>query len=381
MLSIAITGKPNSGKSTFFRAASLARAEIASYPFTTIDANHGISYVRTRCVCTELSRECDSCVNGNRFTPVGLIDVAGLVPDAYQGRGLGNQFLDHLRRANAIIHVVDASGRTDFEGNYVENHDPLRDVDFLDKEITMWLYGILKRRWDRILRKSESERVSVEKLISEYLAGIGITESHVKTAISTLDTFRSNDELVKFAGLLRKLSKPIALAANKMDVAPDENIERLREIGANSCSAEAELALRSAAKNGLIRYLPGDPDFIITGELSDQQEKGLEVIRALLDQYGSAGVQKIINHVVFDLLDRILVYPVEDENRFCDKNGRILPDSFLMKKGASPKDLAYEIHTDIGEGFLYAVDARTRNRLGDSYELKNDDVIKIAYVD
>ena len=115
--------------------------------------------------------------------------------------------------------------------------------------------------------------------------------------------------------------------------------------------------------------------------LSDAQKQALSKIRLLMKKNGGTGIQKCINETVFKLLDLIVVYPVEDENRFTDKKGNILPDAFLMKKGSrSPKDLAFMVHTDIGKSFLFAVDARTRMRLAEEHELKNGDIVKIVSV-
>ena len=119
-MEIGVVGKPNVGKSTFFNACSLGNAEVAAYPFTTIKPNRAVAAVRTRCVCRELGVEDNPrnsrCVGGERFVPIEVIDVAGLVPKAHEGRGLGNQFLDELRRASVLIHVVDTAGATDAEG-------------------------------------------------------------------------------------------------------------------------------------------------------------------------------------------------------------------------------------------------------------------------
>ena len=98
----------------------------------------------------------------------------------------------------------------------------------------------------------------------------------------------------------------------------------------------------------------------------------------MIETFGSTGVQECINRTVFELLDLIVVYPVEDEGKWSDKNGNMLPDAYLMKRGSTCHDLAYQIHTEIGDRFLYAVDARTRLRLGEKHELKNGDVIKIV---
>lgn len=387
-MTIGLAGKPNAGKSTFFRAATLADAEIANYPFTTIDANIGITYVRAECPCVTRDKRCGNCSDGIRYVPIELIDVAGLVPDAHLGKGRGNAFLDDLRQAQAIIHVIDASGATDSEGNPVNigEHNPLDDVDFLNRELTMWIYGILRRNWDRLSRKIQAEGLKMEHILAEQLAGAGVDENHINYALSDckLDknhTKWTDDDLINLCDTIRILSKPTIIAANKSDIAPAENISRLEALDQPvvSTSAAAELALRSAAKSKAIKYEPGDNDFtIISEQLSPAQEKGLENVRTLMHRMDGTGIQKCINSAVFKLLDLIIVYPVEDEGKWTDKKGRMLPDAFLMKKGSSAHDLAYRIHTDIGSHFLYAVDARTKMRLGEKHELNDGDVVKIV---
>ncbi|MFU8766822.1 MAG: redox-regulated ATPase YchF [Candidatus Methanoperedens sp.] len=387
-VSLALAGKPNCGKSTFFKAVTMADVEIANYPFTTIDANHGVAYVRTQCPCRELELECGRCSEGVRFVPIEMIDVAGLVPDAHKGRGLGNAFLDNLRQAKAIIHVIDASGGTDIEGNLVDTgtHDPLDDIGFLENEITMWIFGILKRNWERFARKVQSEGSKLETTIANQLEGAGVTEIHVRTALSKLEVARdkpaswTNEQMIKLSDILREESKPVIIAANKIDIAPPGNVSKLKEIGAVPVSAVSESALRLADKSGAIKYIPGDDDFKESPGLNEAQKKALSKLRALLKENGGTGVQKCVNEAVFGLLDLIVVYPVEDENKFTDKNGRVLPDAFLLKKGSTPKDLAFMVHTDIGKGFLYAVDAHTKMRMGEKHELKSGDIVKIVAV-
>jgi len=387
-ISIALAGKPNSGKSTFFKAATLANVEIANYPFTTIDANHGVGYVRTPCPCRELKLDCGNCRDGARFVPIEMIDVAGLVPDAHKGRGLGNEFLDNLRQAKAIIHVIDASGGTDIEGNPVAvgSHDPLGDIEFLAHEITMWMAGILNRNWERLSRKVNAEGLKIEETIAAQLEGAGITEAHVRTILSRMRLPRdkpqvwTKEQIIELSDMLRVESKPLIIAANKIDIASQENIERLVEKGAIPVSGATEVVLRLADKSGAIKYIPGDADFVESPNLSGPQREALSKIRLLLKKNGGTGIQKCINETVFKLLELIVVYPVEDENRFTDKKGTILPDAFIMKKGSTPKDLAFMIHTDIGKSFLHAVDARTKMRLGEKHELKNGDIVKIVSV-
>jgi len=393
---VGIVGKPNVGKTTFFVAATLAPAEIAPYPFTTIKPNRGVGYLRVKCVCREFGVKDNpvnsACIDGNRLIPVELIDCAGLVPDAWRGRGLGNQFLDEIRKADALIHVVDASGSTDIEGRPCRpgEHDPVEDVRFLEREITMWMVQILKRDWRKLARRVELAGLKLVEALERRLSGLAIRRSHIVEAIRAVGldpskpTSWSDDDLYKFADELRKASKPMLIAANKVDIpAADENVERLRETGylVVPCCAEAELALRRAAEKGLIKYLPGDPDFEVLdpSRLTSQQAKALEAIRErVLARYGSTGVQQAINAAYFELLGAITVYPVENPEKLCDHEGRVLPDAYVVPRGTTARELAYMIHTELGESFIYAIDARTKRRLGEDYVLKDGDVISIV---
>lgn len=384
MIEIGIAGKPNAGKSTFFKSATLADAEIANYPFTTIKPNIGIAYVKAKCVCEELGVECGKCVEGWRFIPVKLIDVAGLVPDAHKGRGLGNEFLDDLRQSEAIVHVVDASGSTDENGNEIGigERDPVEDVKFLLKELDMWIFQILKRNWEKIVRKAKAEKKDQLRFILEPLSGLGFEEWMVREAFRGFDDLQriSEEELKLISKELRERRFKMVISANKADKAPKDLLERLKKFDnfVIPTSASYELTLRTASKAGYIKYLPGDSDFKILKELNEKQKKALEKIREFLLEYGSTGVQEVINKLVFDVLGYIVVYPVEDEKKFTDSKGNILPDAFLVKRGTTARELAYKIHTDIGKNFIYGLDAKRKMRVAEDYELKNGDVIKIV---
>jgi ribosome-binding ATPase len=385
MITLALAGKPNCGKSTFFKAATLAHAEIANYPFTTISANFGVGYVRTKCPCKELGLVCSACQDGDRFVPVNIIDVAGLVPDAHKGRGLGNQFLDNLRQADAIIHIVDASGATDSEGNPLDPgaHDPLVDIEFLKFEMTMWVYGILDKHWAKLHRQAQTKGFSIHRGVADVFTGLAVSPEEIRDAevAAGIDLVHTDEQgLINFCREIVKISKPMIVVGNKVDMAPPDLVARLKNEKMSFSSAAGELALRNASAAHVVRYVPGDPSFSVVdeGSLSPPQKAGLAKIAATMKEFGGTGVQQALNHAVYSLLDRIVVYPVEDENHYCDGKGRVLPDAFLMKKGSTPRDLAYQVHTDIGKGFLYAVDARTKMRVKDTHEMKDGDIIRIV---
>ena len=393
---LGIVGKPNTGKSTFFSAATLIPVDIGNYPFTTIKPNRGIGYLRTPCVHTEFNIEDDPknslCINGIRLVPVELIDVAGLVPGAWEGRGLGNQFLDEIRRADALLHVVDASGSTDCEGRICKRgeHDPLEDVKFLENEITMWMNQILKKDWSKIARTAESGKEDLISLLESRLSGLGIKRYHIIESLRKTDLnldkpeHWKNDDIINFLNILRRISKPTLIAANKIDLPTShENVERLKESGYTvvACSAEAELALRRAGEKGLINYTPGDCRLIPKNpeKLNNAQKRALDLIQEqILYNFGSTGVQEAINAAFFELLQMVTVYPVEDVEHLSDHKGRVLPDVYLVPYGTTARQLAYIIHTELGDSFIYGIDVRGRNRIGENHVLKDRDVISIV---
>ncbi|UWG47407.1 Ribosome-binding ATPase YchF, GTP1/OBG family [Halanaeroarchaeum sp. HSR-CO] len=389
MISLALAGKPNAGKSTFYTAATMAEVDVANYPFTTIDANRGISHVRTRCPCLDLDQRCgnENCHGGKRYVPIELLDVAGLVPGAHEGRGLGNQFLDELTNADAILNVVDASGGTDAEGEPVEigSHDPVEDIDFIESEMDMWLAGIVDRNWEKIERQSRSPGFDIDDALTDLLTGFGATEYDVAASLRDLEYPETpmawdDEHREALATEIRARTKPIVVVANKIDVAPAENVDRLLELDKPviPATAQGELALRRGAEHDAVSYDPGDETFEMTDAVSEQQRTVLAALGETMDRWGGTGVQAALDYAVYDLLDRVTVYPVQDATHWTDGQENVLPDAFLLPSGATPRDLAYAVHTDIGEGYLHAVDARANREVGDSYELEEGDVIKIV---
>lgn len=399
MVEIGIVGKPNVGKSTFFNAATSKNAAVANYPFTTIEANEAIGYARINCVCTELNVKDNPrnsiCISGRRFIPVKLIDVAGLVPGAHEGRGLGNKFLDDLRKADALIHVVDASAGTDEEGNIIGTGKgkPEKDIDFLENEIHLWFFSILKRNWNKITRRAESEKKELSKTLAEAFAGIGIGEHAAHEAINRVDfsakapSSWNDDELLEFAKIIFRETRKIVIAANKTDV--DAAYEIIKELKKKfpehviiPVSGMAEIILKNLAEKRAIKYIPGDESFEIidSSKINDKEKMALKIIeKNVFTRFKGTGVVECINRAVFELLEMIAVYPVEDENKFADSRGNVLPDVFLVKHGATPRELAEKIHSDIAEHFMLAIDAKTKKMVAKDYKLKHRDVIKIVF--
>jgi len=395
---IGIVGKANCGKSTFFKAATLSDVLIANYPFATIKPNHGIGHVRVDCIETFFKVKCNPregfCIHGQRFVPVELLDVAGLVPGAHEGRGLGNQFLDDLSNADLLIHVVDMAGLTDCEGKPCSAgmRDPCDDILFLEEELDYWYLGILKKVWRTFIRKIEVEHSEFEKAVAKQFSGLKVTEEMVRKTIKNLEIDLDEEKpsawqeprLFEFARELRKASKPMIIAANKSDRPEfDENFKKAKErfpgLLIVPCSAESELALREASRSELIEYIPGDADFKIIKEdkLDERRKKALEFVKnKILKKWKNTGVQQTLNSAVFDYLKYVYVFP-GGLNKLADSKGNILPDCYLMQPGSTTLDFAFRIHTDIGNNFVKAIDVKKKVAVGKDHALKNGDVIEI----
>jgi len=391
-MQIGLLGKTNVGKSTFFSAATETTAQIGNYPFTTIEPNVGIAHVKAECACKHfgIEHKHSLCFNGTRFIPVKLIDVAGLVPGAHEGKGLGNKFLDDARQSEVLIHVVDASGSTDIQGHPVPvgTHDPLEDVKFVEEEFDLWMKEILQREWQKLSREMESKGAKIVQGIAQRFSGLGIKEYDVEIVIQHLNlqtkkpTEWSDSDLSTFIKELRKKTKPIIIVANKADLCHDLSIiDKLKKEGSIvPCSAETELLLKKATKNGLIDYFPGGKIFKIKEgiNLNPQQQKALDLVKLVLSKIETTGVQQALDMACFEILKLIVVFPVEDETKLSNKDGQVLPDARLLPANSTAKDLATTIHADIAKGFLHAIDVKTKQRIGAQHQLKNGDVIKIV---
>ena len=386
-MQVGLLGKANVGKSTFFAAATESVVQTGNFPFTTISPNVGVAYVRTRCACAHfgVDHKNDLCRDGTRLVPVRLIDVAGLVPGAHQGKGLGNRFLDDARQAEVLIHVVDVAGSTDIQGQPVPpgTHDPAEDVRFVEEEFDLWFLDIIRREWDKLSREVDQKRSKLAGGIAARFTGLGIVEADVQAVLQAMGAASRNprewseEDIYELVRRLRRATKPILVAANKADLCGDVTILGKE---AMPCSAETELILRRAAKAGIISYTPGDASFgeVPGAKVSGPQRRALGTVRTILDRLGSTGVQQALDSAVFGGLGLIAAYPVEDETRLTNKDGDILPDVKLLRRGSTARDLAGAVHTDLAGGFLYAIDCKSRQRIGADHPLQDGDVVKVV---
>jgi len=397
LLRIGIIGKTNAGKTTFFNAATLQSAEVSTYPFTTKKANLGQAQVKTICVCKELGVDDQprnsTCIDGARFIPVQLIDLPGLIKGSWEGKGLGTQFLSVASQADGLIHIVDASGSVDADGKITKPcmGNPIADAYDIEEEIARWFAKSIEKTLRKV-RKPTKKGAAADHAFMQDLAGMKITAAHISSALEA--TKLADKDLVKwkhedvweFAKSVRAISKPTLIVANKMDLAPGEkNYERLiKEFGQAfviPASSDAELALRRAEHAGYVEYVPGEEAFKVKDRnklSSDQKEALAYVEQRVFSKWIRTGVQFALNTTVFKLLGMNAVYPVEDETKFADGKGNVLPDTFLVPYNASVLDLAGEIHSDLAKTMIYAIDARTKIRLPTDYKLKDRDVVKIV---
>jgi len=395
---VGLVGKPSAGKSTFFKALTLMDVGIANYPFTTIKPNTGIGFVKIDCVDSDFNTQCNPregyCVNHKRFVPVQVLDVAGLVPGAHEGKGLGLEFLNDLSQADCLIHVVDISGSLNEKGEPVPkgSYDPANDIRFLEHELDMWYYSIFQKVWKKFSMTLKLTKENIAKAIAKQFSGIKVTEAMVQDKMKRLGLMEkpitgwTEDELKSLTRELRKETKPIIIAANKIDVpGAEENYNRLKgqfkDYIIIPCSAEAELALKEANKKGIIHYIPGEPNFRIVHEdkLSEKQRHALEFIRKdVLHKFHSTGVQEVIDSAVFGLLKYIAVFPGGTKT-LVDREGRRLPDCFLMPPGTTAISFAFHLHTDLGNGFIRAINVKTKLSMKESEPLKHRDVIEIVH--
>jgi len=339
-----------------------------------------------------------SCVGHRRLVPCFLVDIAGLVPGASEGKGRGNAFLADLANCDALIQVVDAAGTTDLEGNpqganqtkEVAQQRIRDEIQFLGVELDAWISGLLNDGWTRGVRRVQAEgEKGLISYIHEQLTGLGATPLSISIAF---ESFKKQHEslgspwdwdatvITALAVEVRRMLFPIHIAANKFDIAPEGVLQGIEVNGCLvACMADVELALRRAGSADLIEYIPGEPSFEYSNpeSLSPAQTRALDHMLERLSTNKGTGVAPLIDTVLFDELDHIVVYPVQDESHWTDGDGKILPDAFVVPSAIQAKQLAYKVHSDLGDGFIRGVDGRTRRVVGSEHEMNDGDVLKI----
>ncbi|WP_138006782.1 redox-regulated ATPase YchF [Halalkalirubrum salinum] len=388
---IGLVGKPSVGKSSFFNAATMNDVPEGAYPFTTIDPSVGEAYVRVPCAAPEFDETCTpsvgTCNEGTRFVPVKLVDVAGLIPGAHEGKGLGNQFLTDLNEADVLVHIVDFSGQTDIEGEPTEDHDPREDIDFLEAELDMWYLEILEKGIQRFETKYHGAEATIEEELAEQMSAFRTNKDEIKQIILSeglewAPEAWDRDDRAALAREIRKRTKPMIVAANKMDtdtaatnwteITTDPAYEHLTFV---PTSAHAEKALKTAAESGVVDYTAGEDSFSITGAVSEQQREGLATIKEFVESYGGTGVQQALETALFDELGCIAIFPGSANGRSDEKG--VFRDCFILPENATTEGFAYHLHSDIGDGLLHGIDCRTKRQVGADHKLEHRDVIEI----
>ncbi|KAI9205513.1 P-loop containing nucleoside triphosphate hydrolase protein [Polychytrium aggregatum] len=381
---LAFVGKPSAGKSSFLNAVTDAQAKVGNFPFTTIKPNHGVSYIPVDCPCKRFGKQAQcsprygKCIDGTRYLPIKILDVAGLVPGASEGQGLGNQFLDDLRTADALIHVVDVSGTTDQNGKETAGYDPINDINWLRSEIHNWVFNNLHKRWGSIVRRHVAIKALPAETLQNQFSGYGSTVSlchrfmekcGIKEALETWD----DDTLHAIVDAFLDERFPTVIALNKIDLPDsDKNIDRICRKYDESrivlTSALAEVFLRKLHKQKFIKYFEGTDSFELAEDQIDPSEEEklkpldektrsrLEKVQDMvLFRYGHTGVLEAVKKAV-DLLGMIPVYPVKNINNFSSfgRDNRVFRDCLLVPPETTVRDLAKMVHPDLDKYYLYA---------------------------
>ena len=302
--------------------------------------------------------------------PIELLDVAGLVPGAHQGKGLGNKFLDDLRHADALIHVVDVSGTTDAEGKNTRGYDPSVDIAWLRSEIVAWIRGNLTERWGSIRRRHMAVKATAVETLQAQFSGYGSTAKVVARTLDKLNLKEPleswDDETIdRVVNAFTDEKFPTIIALNKIDHPDaDANIARIAKMEDPNrivlCSAVSEIFLRKLAKQGYIKYTEGSEfvdtrdDLIADGdpeggglkELDDKNKTRIENLKDMvLYRFGSTGVVQVLSKAA-DLLGLVPVFPVRSTSSFnsgASDSKFVFRDCVLVKKGSTCAEVARKV--------------------------------------
>jgi ribosome-binding ATPase YchF (GTP1/OBG family) len=396
------------------------KAKTGNFPFTTIEPNEGITYYMTTCPCLAKQKtsvcapKYGKCVQGMRHIPVKLLDVAGLIPGASEGAGLGNKFLDDLRQADVLMHIIDVSGRTNEKGEETIGYDPINDADWLQSEIHEWIFNNLWKKWPSIARRHQATKSSLMNTLVGQLSGYGASPSLIAKMLSQMGakakdpcdlTTWKEEEVHELVNFFLEIRFPTILVLNKADQGDDtdKNIEKIAEkYGSDKCfvsSAAAECFLRAASKQNYIRYEPGSMFYSTSEDPPDNEEeqadkkllplkpieekkikKRLEKISDMvLFRYGSTGVRAAINAAV-ELSNTVVVYPVKSLKNFStDGNGKgVFADAIFVRRSTTIRELAYRVSQFIGTNFAYAEGEDGRRLAEDEPIEKNNLIVRFT---
>lgn len=316
MLSLGIVGLPNVGKSTLFNALTRGRAQVANYPFTTIDPNVGVVEVPDDRL-TRVAR----LAGAEKVTPaaVQFVDIAGLVKGASRGEGLGNKFLSHIREVDAVAHVVRCF--TDPNVTHVDGSlDPVRDTGIVETELILADLDTVGRR----IAKTEPMLKTGDKKYRLELDILAQLQELLNSGRPARDMDLSGERLQLVEGLFLLTMKPMMIIANL----PEDCTDRLDEVAAE------------------IRLRLGVPVIPVCAELERQlTELEPEDARAYL---ASLGLERsALDSVVtagYRLLDLITFFTIKGpETR-----------AWTVRLGTSAPKAAGKIHTDMERGFIRA---------------------------
>ncbi|RMZ79906.1 hypothetical protein DV738_g3064, partial [Chaetothyriales sp. CBS 135597] len=382
---IGLVGKPSAGKSSTLNSLTDATSKVGNFPFTTIDPQRAIGYLQIDCACQRhgLSEKCKpnygQCIAGKRSVPIELLDVAGLVPGAHEGRGLGNRFLDDLRHADALIHVVDVSGTTDAEGKATRGYDPSVDIEWLRGEIVRWVQGNLMDRWGSIKRRHVAVKATAVDTLQAQLSGYGSTSAVVARCLDRLQLKEpleqwSDETVGRVVNAFVDEKFPTVLALNKIDHPDaDRNISKIAKAHPPEkivlCSAISEIFLRKVAKQRYIKYTEGaddlltredlieqgDPDGGGLKEMDDKLRTRIENLKDMvLYRFGSTGVVECLARAAA-LLGLIPVFPVRNIHTYessATGSNAVFRDCVLVKKGSTVADVARKVMGDAPIAFV-----------------------------
>ncbi len=374
-MKIAVVGLPNKGKSTFFSVLTEQEVAIANYPFTTIDPNQGIGFLVVDCACRYFNVKCNprtKCVEGKRFVPIIVVDIAGIVKDAHIGKGLGNYFLDRVRDSDAIIQVIDISGGTDLGGNMVKDFsaDPLKEIEVFRDEFIAWCYDILNKNSRKIMHEGVDE-------LTRVLSGMNMSKSDVIKMLKVLgyqNGFSCDEQTLRNIASYVFDSKPLMIIANKYDAGRGrENYQRLKTAYPNSVPyiGIAELYAKRLEKSGCLRIT--DRIEILDWNAGDKNK--LSVIEKVFKEIKPS--HAILSDFLINQQGFKVVFPVEDEKRLSDKKGNVLPDALLLSPEATVYELAEKIHTELAKKLISAIDVKKGVHVAKDAVLKHGDVIKL----